>query len=56
VSPAVIEKLTAMGHSIKVSSAFTSSVGGMQGVLVDQETGWIFGGGDPRRGGYAVGY
>jgi gamma-glutamyltranspeptidase/glutathione hydrolase len=56
VDPKVIEKLKAMGHTIKVSGAFTSSVGGMQGILVDQDTGWLFGGGDPRRGGYAVGY
>ncbi len=56
VDPKVIKSLTSLGHNIKVSSAFTSSVGGMQGILVDQKTGWIFGGGDPRRGGYAVGF
>ncbi len=56
VDPKVIKTLTSLGHNVKVSSAFTSSVGGMQGVLVDQKTGWMYGGGDPRRGGYAVGF
>lgn len=56
VAPETIKELSARGHTISLSSAFTSSVGGMQGILVDQNTGWMFGGGDPRRGGYAVGY
>ena len=52
----VVKELETKGHEIKMYGEFTSSAGGMQAILVDQEYGTWTGAGDPRRGGYAVGY
>lgn len=51
-----LDALKALGHTVKVTGAFSSSMGGMQGVYIDQTTGWMYGGADPRRNGVAVGY
>jgi gamma-glutamyltranspeptidase/glutathione hydrolase len=51
------QALTAKGNKIKVDKKdFSSLFGGMQGILVNQENGSLSGAGDPRRGGYAIGY
>jgi gamma-glutamyltranspeptidase/glutathione hydrolase len=36
--------------------AFSMRVGGVQAILRDQVTGWLMGGADPRRNGYAMGW
>jgi len=35
---------------------WSMSVGGAQGIIIDYESGWIFGGADPRRNGYSLGW
>ena len=43
------------GHQIDVVDAFSHVTGGAQGIAVDQESGGLMGGADPRRDGYAIG-
>jgi gamma-glutamyltranspeptidase/glutathione hydrolase len=51
------QALEAKGNKIGVDKKdFSNAFGGMQGILVNQENGSLTGGGDPRRGGYAIGY
>jgi len=56
VAPATIKALEAMGHTIELLPDFTAGVGGMQGILVNQTTGTMTAGADPRRAGYAIGW
>lgn len=56
VAAATLNELKAMGHTVQTYSSFNSSVGGMQGILINQVYGTMTAGADPRRGGYAVGY
>jgi gamma-glutamyltranspeptidase/glutathione hydrolase len=56
VSPATVEALKAMGHTVNLLPEFTAGVGGMQGILIDQRTRTMTAGADPRRAGYAVGW
>jgi gamma-glutamyltranspeptidase / glutathione hydrolase len=51
----VIEKLRALGHHVNVLPGW-GSLGHMQTIKIDQKTGAITAGGDPRRTGYAMGY
>ena len=44
------------GHEIEVVAPFSATVGGAQGILIDQESGTFQGGADPRRDGFAIGY
>ena len=44
------------GHEVEVVEAFSRSVGGAQGIQMDQEQGTFQGGADPRRDGGAVGF
>ena len=44
------------GHEVEVVEAFSRSVGGAQGIQVDQEQGTFQGGADPRRDGVSVGF
>ena len=55
IEPATVDALRTRGHDVKVLEAFTSYVGGMQGVARDPSTGVMTGGADPRRDGYAAG-
>jgi gamma-glutamyltranspeptidase/glutathione hydrolase len=55
VSPEVIAALRAMGHQVEVLSGW-GSLGHMQTIRIDQKTGAMTAGGDPRRTGYAMGY
>ena len=52
--PAVVEALRERGHRVELAGAFDQAMGGMQGV-VRAEAGWLEGGADPRREGYALG-
>jgi gamma-glutamyltranspeptidase / glutathione hydrolase len=53
----VINTLKAMGYVIDTSlGEWSMTVGGAQGIVIDHEKGWIMGGADPRRNGYAVGW
>ncbi len=47
-------ELEKLGHQIQVLDDWTMFVGGGQGVMVDQESGALMGGADPRRDGYAM--
>lgn len=53
----VIKTLKAMGYVIDTSLGdWSMTVGGVQGISIDQKTGWLSGGADLRRNGYAVGW
>jgi gamma-glutamyltranspeptidase/glutathione hydrolase len=55
VSPETIAALRAMGHNVRVLPGW-GSLGHMQTIKIDQKTGAITAGGDPRRTAYAMGY
>ena len=44
------------GHDIEVTTPFSMTVGGAQGIMIDQESGTFQGGADPRRDGVAIGW
>ena len=49
--------LEAKGQTVQVmNEEFEVDLGGMQGIVVNPETGVLRGGADPRRGGSALGY
>ncbi len=50
----VIKEFEAKGHTIRLYPEFTSSVGGMQGIIIHPEFGTWTAGADPRREGYAI--
>ena len=52
--PAVVEALRARGHRAEMAETFDQAMGGMQGVA-RSAAGWLEGGADPRREGYALG-
>ena len=52
VQQALINK----GHKVTVRKDFDLYFGGAQGVMIDPETGALYGGADPRRDGFAIGY
>ena len=53
----VLKSLRQMGYLLDTSLGdWSMTVGGAQGVSIDRKTGWIMGGADPRRNGYAVGW
>ena len=56
VPAATVKALEAMGHTIELLPEYTAGVGGMQGILVNQATGTMTAGADPRRAGYAIGW
>ncbi len=57
VQPGVIKTLKGMGYSIDTSLGdWSMTVGGAQGITIDHKTGWMMGGADLRRNGYAVGW
>jgi len=43
------------GHKVEVWDDWTSKMGSLSAVQVDQETGALFAGADLRRDGYAIG-
>ena len=49
--------LEAKGHHVQVmKEEFEQDLGGMQGIVINQQTGVLKGGADPRRGGSSLGY
>ena len=53
----VKKTIEAKGNKVQVmKEAFAQDLGGMQGILINRETGVLTGGADPRRGGSALGY
>lgn len=52
----VQEALIAKGHKLSVKGAVDLYFGGAQGVMIDPVSGKLYGAGDPRRDGVAVGY
>ncbi|HQS06548.1 MAG TPA: gamma-glutamyltransferase, partial [Daejeonella sp.] len=57
VQPGVIKTLRGMGYVIDTSLGdWSMTVGGAQGITIDHKTGWLMGGADLRRNGYAVGW
>lgn len=56
ISPEVLSGLEALGHEIDVRGEFDLYFGGAQGIVIDPETGELYGGADPRRDGQAIGF
>lgn len=52
----VLEQLAARGHDVGTYADYTMSVGGVNGIVVDPDTGAFMGGADPRRDGYVIGW
>ena len=48
--------LSAKGHEIDLADPFAPTVGGAQGIVIDQASGTFQGGADPRRDGAAIGF
>ncbi len=48
--------LVTRGYEIDLLGPWSMRVGGVQGTLVDHDSGWIAGAADPRRNGYAIGW
>lgn len=55
-APEIIEALKGMGYSVNELGDYDLYFGGAQGVIIDQETGTLIGGADPRRDGAAIGF
>ena len=56
VPEATRRALEERGYALDVQGAWSMRVGGVQGVQRDAATGWLAGGADPRRNGYAMGW
>ena len=52
----VQNELLQMGHELDIRKDFDLYFGGAQGVVIDQKSGLLHGGADPRRDGKAIGY
>ena len=53
--PSVRKALAARGYRLEVIEDWSVRVGGGQGIVF-REDGWLAGGADPRRNGYAMGW
>ena len=56
VPEATRRALAGRGYALEVMGPWSMRVGGVQAILRDQATGWLMGGADPRRNGYAMGW
>ena len=56
VPEATRQALVERGYMLEMLGAWSMRVGGVQATLRDRETGWLMGGADPRRNGYAMGW
>jgi len=57
VGEKVLDDLRKMGFQLDTSlGPWSMTVGGAQGITIDYSTGWLMGGADPRRNGYAIGW
>ncbi len=50
------QALTDRGYALELLGEWSWRVGGVQAVMRDRKTGWLMGGADPRRNGYAMGW
>lgn len=50
------QALTDRGYALELLGDWSWRVGGVQAVMRDRKTGWLMGGADPRRNGYAMGW
>jgi gamma-glutamyltranspeptidase len=55
-APETIEGLRARGHDVVVAGPWEKETGSCKAIMIDQRTGVLQGGADPRREGYAVGF
>ena len=55
ISGDTMAELTRRGHDVQALDEWSSSVGGLSAIVVDQEAGVLKGGADPRRDTYAIG-
>lgn len=51
-----VETLRAKGHRVNVVGSYDEVMGSSQAIMIDPETGVRFGGADPRRQAYAIGF
>ncbi|GAB3281958.1 gamma-glutamyltransferase [Larkinella harenae] len=57
IPPKTLQTLKELGFKLDTSLGdWTMTVGGAQGVTIDPTSGWLMGGADPRRNGYAIGF
>jgi gamma-glutamyltranspeptidase / glutathione hydrolase len=56
VPEATRRTLAARGYALELMGPWSMRVGGVQAIVRDQATGWLMGGADPRRNGYAMGW
>src|SRR5215470_1809551 len=56
VPEATRRTLAARGYAMEVMGPSSMRVGGVQAILRDVTSGWLMGGADPRRNGYAMGW
>jgi gamma-glutamyltranspeptidase/glutathione hydrolase len=56
VPEATRQALAARGYGLEMLGAWSMRVGGVHAVMADPTTGWLMGGADPRRNGYAMGW
>lgn len=56
VPEATRRALAERGYALDLLGDWSMRVGGVQGVMRDAAAGWLMGGADPRRNGYAVGW
>lgn len=56
VPEATRQALIERGYTLEMLGAWSMRVGGVQATLRDRESGWLMGGADPRRNGYAMGW
>ncbi|HZS34792.1 MAG TPA: gamma-glutamyltransferase family protein [Methylomirabilota bacterium] len=56
VPEATRRALAARGYALEPLGAWSMRVGGAQAIVRDRATGWLMGGADPRRNGYAMGW
>ncbi len=52
----VVKSLEARGHTVKVQPPITQVMGSIQAIMIDPRTGALWGAGDPRADGVALGY
>jgi gamma-glutamyltranspeptidase/glutathione hydrolase len=56
VPEATRRTLATRGYGLEVMGPWSMRVGGVQAIVRDVATGWLMGGADPRRNGYAMGW
>jgi gamma-glutamyltranspeptidase/glutathione hydrolase len=56
VPEATREALATRGYGLELLGPWSMRVGGVQAIVRDRASGWLMGGADPRRNGYAMGW